>query len=99
MSTPSPAPLDRALDLSQRMLAASDQADWDTLQALQAQLDQALRDAGPASEHTRHAFETLAARHQRISAQAQAACLALGQELGRQRYNQRALHAYLARPR
>lgn len=99
MSDPQPDALDRALDVSQRMLAASEQAEWDNVQALQEQLQQALDAAGPATETTRHAFERLATNQRRIGQRAASARDALNLEMGRHRYSRRALDAYLTQPR
>lgn len=86
----------RALTLSQRMLDASDEADWERVRDLHEALEQALREAGAPGPEQREAFATLLTRQQQVSARAQAAQRELEQDMSRSRYNQRALHAYLS---
>lgn len=99
MTRSPPTALERALDISQRMLTASERAEWSIVQALDEQLRRVLETAGPATEATRSVFETLAGNQHRIGQRACTARDALNHELGRHRYSRRALHAYLAQPR
>lgn len=90
-----PQTLQHALDLSRRMLAASAKDDWDLVQSIQIELDQAVRAAGTPTAPTRHAFDTLAGQHLEVTRRAALARHDIEARLSKQTYNQRALHAYL----
>jgi hypothetical protein len=96
MSRPPHEPLEHALSLSQRMLVASERGEWDTVRSLHDELAQSLKTVGPPTEQTRHAFLTLAGQQQRIQGHVRAAQRGLEQQLSQQKYNQRAVQAYLA---
>ncbi|NII09200.1 hypothetical protein [Oleiagrimonas sp. C23AA] len=91
-----PEPLEQALTLSIRMLEASHTHQWDQVASLKSEFDRALRDVGTPTARMREAFAVLASQQQQLQARAREAQDAIGDELGKHKYKQRAVHAYLS---
>lgn len=86
----------RALDITGQMLAAAEDGQWARVVELEAERQRWLRPPLAVEPAQRATLATLIEHNRRLLERATAAHAEIGRQLGRHKYNHRALNSYIA---